>query len=127
MPQIKIDTTLDKIFVQVLTILNVVQGKDKLNPTEISLFSTLLYVDHKYKHLDKDTRDILLFSTESRKRMRTHMGISEGHFNNTMNSLRKKKFITKERLLRRIPLNGDNLSIQFNLVINEDSKSNVQK
>jgi hypothetical protein len=45
--------------------------------------------------------------------------MSEASFNNIMMKLRKKKFVTKEKLLLKVPLKDNKININYTLQLNE--------
>ena len=45
-------------------------SKYKLDPTEIEIMSTILFIDWKYKHLSREQRDKIIFNTETKNRTR---------------------------------------------------------
>lgn len=73
----------------------------RLSPKEISILSAILYIDIKNQKINTTKRDLYLFSTKVRKKLQDVTETKELHFNNIMSMLRKKGYITKERLLFR--------------------------
>jgi hypothetical protein len=118
--KVNIPTTRELVYRQYLSILNSVLGsKRHLDPKEIDILSKLLYIDHKYKHIPKEKRDVLIFHTETRKRIRQALGISTQVFNNKLSSLRKKKFIAKNNLLIQVPESNNIITLEFNLTVHD--------
>jgi hypothetical protein len=124
---IQINTTKDRVFKQYLHILNCVQDKKKkLSPAEINLLATLLYIDDKYSHLNKDKRDIMLFSSNTKKKVREFLEVDIPSFNNTLCSLRRKQLITKERLLFRPVIKNNKMQLVFQLNIDDDKTNEAR-
>jgi hypothetical protein len=122
--KINIPTTRELVYKQYLTILNPVFGKARhLDPQEIEILSKFLYINYKYKHLDDSKRNTLLFHTETRKRIRLALGISVQVFNNKLTSLRKKKFITKDKLVFKVEEDSKTNSLPIHFNLNIDDKS----
>lgn len=98
----------------------------KLSPMEIEVLSAYLYVNHLYRTFPKEVRDTLLFSKETRKKMVKFLNTSGDAFNNTISSLYKKDYLSKDgRLKARVPLNEKGeIIINLTIKLKEDSSEN---
>jgi hypothetical protein len=93
-------------------------GANKLKPIEVDILAKLLYIDDLYGHLSKELRDSILFTQETKKRIRQSLhNMSEASFNNVMLKLRRKKMITKNSLLAKVPLDKKTNSIEITYIL----------
>lgn len=99
MKKINIPTTNETFYRQFLEILRSFPPISKLRPREIEVLTQIMLQNDKYRHLDDDTRSIVVLSTKSRIKMREAVGISEESFNNNLSILRKWKILSKENKL----------------------------
>jgi hypothetical protein len=89
----------------------------KLSPMEVEVLSAYLYVNNLYKDFPKEVRDTMLFSKDTRKKMVKFLDTSGDAFNNTISSLYRKGYLSKEGKLKSfVPLNDKN-EIEINLKI----------
>lgn len=127
--QVVIPTDKEKIFRQYLTIVNPTLGANKLKPIEVDVLAKLLYIDDLYGHLSKELRDSILFTQETKKRIRQSLSnMSEASFNNVMLKLRRKKMITKNSLLAKVPLDKKTNSIEITYILTlSNGNKDIQK
>ena len=77
----------------------------KLRAKEIEALSLMLYYRYELSREIKDTDmvDMILFSTQSRNKIREDLGgMGQKVFNNLLTSLRKKKIISKENKINHV-------------------------
>tara|TARA_R110002051_G_scaffold278448_1_gene339820 strand:+ start:259 stop:627 length:369 start_codon:yes stop_codon:yes gene_type:complete len=77
----------------------------KLRTKEIEALALMLYYRYELSReiSNKDIVDIVLFSTETRAKIRKELGgMGQKVFNNLLTSLRKKKVITKENKINPV-------------------------
>lgn len=118
---IPIHTSLENIFKQYITILNgVLSSEKKLTSFEIDILEKMLYIDYLYRELPKDKRDIIIFDKRTKDKIREEVyGISTHSFNNALSKLRKKGFITENRLNVKVPLKDNKIELTFKLEVKE--------
>ena len=82
-----------------------------------------MYFNDKYKHLEVEVREKMVFDTDTRTRIRQKMKMSEASFNNCLTELRKKNVITDNRLSKSYNIFTDGgkeeLTFRFILVNSE--------
>lgn len=100
--------------------------KTKLSPMEIDVLSAFLYVNHQYRKFPKEMRNTLLFSRETKKKMVKHLNTSVDAFNNTISSLYKKEYLSKEGKLKAgIPFNEEGkIVVHLAISLTEDKSEN---
>ena len=120
---IKINTDLNTIFKQYLTIVNVVLSKEKrLTNIELDVLSKMLYINHLYKHLDKDKRNTIIFHKNTKIKIRESLqNMSDNSFKNVLVNLRKKGFIDYNVLKIDLPLEDNVVDIQFKLKVENNA------
>lgn len=77
----------------------------KLRAKEIEALSLMLYYRYELSREIKDTDmvDMILFSTQTRNKIREDLGgMGQKVFNNLLTSLRKKKIISKENKINHV-------------------------
>jgi len=118
---IPIHTSEELIFKQYLTIVNgVLSSEKKLTNIEIDVLEKLLYIDHLYKHLDKEKRDKILFHKTTRQKIREEVyNISTQSLNNVLTKLRKKGMIQGNSLKVRVPIKENKIELTFKLEVTE--------
>lgn len=101
-------------------------AKAKLSPMEIEVLSAYLYINYIYKEFPKEMRDTLMFSKDTRKKMVKFLNTSGDAFNNTISSLYKKGYLSKNgRLTARIPFNEKNeIVINLSIKVKDDPSEN---
>ena len=98
------------------------QQYHKLKDREIEVLSLLLYYEHELRLSvnDPDLVTRLLFSSQTRKRMRDELGDMKGNtFNNLLSALRKKNILTKDNkfnnsLVPPMSINDKSFQLVFN-------------
>jgi len=125
---INIPSNKDIIFKQYLNLINPILGTNKLTSTEIEVFSRFLLIKTMYFHLEPEVLSTLLFHKDTKKRIResikqdTTIVVSEASFNNILSTLRKKKFITGNKIVHNPILTKEgNIQITFNLITSNDA------
>lgn len=115
-----IKTTEEDIFEQYLHLVNPILGANKMKPIEIQVLAKLLLIDYMYKHLPQEDRNIILFDKETKIKIRLSLlNMSEASFNNIMMKLRKKKLITKEKILLKVPIKDNKITINYTLELDD--------
>lgn len=89
----------DNLFEAYLNYINPIFKKNKLTDLEIRLLAKLLAIKDRYKQLDKEKLDKILFDKKTKKVIREFLKISEAVFNNTMKTLRAKNFLKYDKLI----------------------------
>lgn len=81
-----------------------------------------MYYNNKYKHLENEVREKMVFDTDTRTRIRQKLKVSEATFNNCLTELRKKNVIAENRLSRtyNIFINGEKEELTFRFIINKE-------
>lgn len=103
------------IYVHYLKVVNY-SLPEKLTGNEIKVLATMMYIRNIYSHV-KDVNK-LIFSTVTKKRIQKSLNLSSAVFNNTLSSLRKKRyFITKDRLLVKEPVVNNEILVTYKLKI----------
>lgn len=101
----------------------------KLRPKEIEALSLILYYEHELK-MDVNSQDLvtrLLFSPETRHRIKDELGnMPNTVFNNLLSQLRKKGVLTKENEINEalrppMDITDDNFQLVFNFELKDDS------
>jgi DNA-binding Lrp family transcriptional regulator len=57
-----------------------------------------MYYNNKYKHLEAEVREKMVFDTDTRMRIRQKLKLSEASFNNCLTELRKQGIIKDNKL-----------------------------
>lgn len=124
---VNIPTVYDKVFKQYLVIVNgLLSDSKRLTKIEIDVLEKMLYINHLYKHLPKDKRDILLFHKSTKDKIRKSLlSMSEGSFNNVLNKLRQKGVIEGRVLRVNVPIINNKITLEFNMHI-DDTKENTE-
>lgn len=89
---------------------------------ELEVLAELMYQNYQNKSIeDFNKRQIILFSTDSRKIMHDRLTMSEGSFNDYLSRLRRKNVITKDNKLVSFLniLPGDKYEFAINFKIHE--------
>jgi hypothetical protein len=88
---------------------------------QMEVLAQLMFYNNKYKHLDQEVRDRILFDADTKMRIRQKLKMSDGSFNNNMSELRKKKVIVGNALAPacRIFLSDTPEELVFKFVIKE--------
>lgn len=117
-----IRTTAEKLFRKWWAIVNT-QRTDKLTESELDVMSKLLYIDYLYSHHSREKRNIIIFHSETKKRIRESLNnMSKQTFNNILLKLRKKNLITLDSINITIPRIVDNkfsINITFEITEND--------
>ena len=114
---INIESDKAKSYVHYLNIVNY-SLPQPLTGNEIKILSTMMFIRNIYSKSVKDTSK-LIFSTSTKKRIQQTLKLSVPVFNNTLSSLRKKKyFITKDKLLIKEPIKNNLIEINYKIAIN---------
>ncbi len=110
----------DNLFEAYLNYINPIFKKNKLTDLEIRLLAKLLSIKDRYKQVDKEKLDKILFDKKTKKVIRETLKISEAVFNNTMKTLRSKNFLKYDKLILPEvlhPIIEDNrINISFTLI-----------
>jgi hypothetical protein len=110
----------DNLFEAYLNYINPIFKKNKLTDLEIRLLAKLLAIKDRYKQLDKEKLDKILFDKKTKKVIREFLKVSEAVFNNTMKTLRAKNFLKYDKLIlpeSLHPVIEDNrINISFTLI-----------
>lgn len=102
----------------------------KLRSKEIEALSLMLYYRYELSREIKDTEivDIILFSTQTRNKIREDLGgMSQKVFNNLLTSLRNKKTISKNNKINHVLIpnmteNGFKLIFDFEIKKQHETK-----
>ena len=90
---------------------------------EINVLAEILLQNYKYRDLEFNKRQLLIFSTEIRKEMWTNLGMNRGTLYNYLCKLRKKGVLTEYNqilpFLNIIPEDKYEFTILFELDNNE--------
>jgi hypothetical protein len=89
---ISLPTNEDKIYRQILTILNFMLN---LTPQERDILAELIKLNNEYEVLPPDKRGKFILSTDMRKELQILTNIKEKQFNTILTKLRKKLFMGK--------------------------------
>ena len=87
---------------------------------EMDVLAELMYQNYQNKNIeDVNKRQIILFSTDSRKIMQGRLSMNEGSYNDYLSRLRRKKVITKDNkllpFLNIIPGDKYEFLVKFNI------------
>ena len=88
------------------------------------VLAQFMYYNNKYKHLEQEVREKMVFDTDTRMRIRQKMKMSEASFNNCLTILRKKGAIVENTLSKayNIFTNGDKKEeLTFRFIIADDT------
>jgi hypothetical protein len=106
----------DNIYEAYLTFINNIFGDNKLTDLEIRILGTLMMIKNKYKHLEAEKLNKLLFHKETKKKIREYLSISEAVLNNTTKTLRAKNFLKFDKIIIPNPeIVNNRLEITFTL------------
>ena len=102
----------------------------KLRSKEIEALSLMLYYRYELSReiSDKEIVDIILFSTQTRNKIREDLGgMSQKVFNNLLTSLRNKKTISKDNKINHVLIpnmteNGFKLIFDFEIKKQHETK-----
>jgi hypothetical protein len=127
---ITIKTTREDFFREYLTlkrpIINVMLSKlnrkrTVINDIPLTVFSELLYINDKYRHLPDDERWAFIFSKQSRKNLAKKLNMPEHHLSNYLYQLRKIKIISGNRIHKAFIVYAEDQSLNFQFIINGQS------
>ena len=111
-----------------LHIVNPTLGAKKLTPQEIEVLGAYVYLDYEYRHLPKETRNSILFSKTTKKKIINRLKTTNDAMNNIISSLYKKKFISKDkRLLIMIPFDGRSINISYKISMSDEKDEALLK
>jgi len=82
---------------------------------------TFMGIKNKYKHLDEERLNKLLFHKDTKKRIREYLNIKEAVFNNTTKSLRDKNFFKYDKMLIPLPEIKDN-KLVINFILSKNGE-----
>lgn len=99
MNTITIKTSEEKFFRQFLELVKGFPPLNLLRPKELDVLAEIMFQNNKYKDLDKNVKNKVIFNTDTRKEMRTNLNMSEEGFNNNLSILRKHKVLDKQNNL----------------------------
>lgn len=117
-----------KGFKQYLHIVNPILGDKKLSPQEIEVLSCYIYLDNYYKHLPVETKNTIVFSKNTKLKIKKELKSSSDSINNVISSLYKKGYISKDKkLLVKIPLKDNKIEISFSITISDEGENNLIK
>lgn len=112
---INIESDKIKSYIDYLNIVNY-SLPEPLTGNEIKVLSSMMFIRNIYPQV-KDINK-LIFSTSTKKRIRQTLKLSVPVFNNTLSSLRKKKyFITKDKLLIKEPIMNNEINVTYKIKI----------
>ena len=119
---IKIPTSKEKYFLQYLALLYPIH---KLRDKEMEVLSQLMLYNDKYKNLDDDVRNKILFNADTKMRIRQKLKMSDGSFNNNMVALSKKGIIKDNILLKawNIFLDDQPMDLVFKFIIHKEDEN----
>ena len=123
MKKINLPTTKETFYRQFLEVLKTFPPISKLRPRELEVLAQIMLQNDKYRHLDDDSRQIIVLSTNVRVRIRESIGISEENMNNILSTLRKYKVLTKDNKLIKYfdQVNfEDGYKLEFNFIKKND-------
>jgi hypothetical protein len=103
--KIKIKTQEDNYFLKLMMILNNIPPFDKLRPKELELYAHLLTVNHKYRNIPFQERQLLIFNYETKITIANKMGIKLAGVYNILSSLKLQKIIGNDSLVPKYILN----------------------
>jgi len=93
---------------------------NKLRPAERTYVSLIMWYKDKYRNLDPDIRDELIFSMSNRKKINKELGILDTTAYNVLKNIRKKKVIIGTELISNLNINiEDAHQLIFNFKINK--------
>lgn len=120
---IRISTIKEKFFLQYVTLL---YPFHKMREKQIQVLAQLMYYNDKYKHLEEEVREKMLFDSDTKAKIRQSLKMSEGSFNNNMSELRKKKAIIDNALapMWRVYLDGTPKKLTFDFNITDLENGN---
>ena len=99
MSKIPIKTTEEKFYRQLLELLRCIPPFNKLRPKELDVLGEILHQNNRYKNIPSKQRTIVVFSTDTRKEMRTNLDMTVDIFNNNLSGLRKHKILGEDNRL----------------------------
>jgi hypothetical protein len=117
---IPVNTTYNTFSRQLLELLRGFPPLSKLRSRELDVLAEVLKQNDALKGLDPDIRNVVLFSTDSRKQIYLSAGVSEEVFNNIMVIFRKNKIVSKDNKLNKFLSNifiEDNKDVTFKFKI----------
>jgi len=90
-----------------------------LREREIDVLAEIMLQNYEYRHISKDKRHIMIFSTENRVTMHKNLNMNPGSFNDYLSRLRRKKVLTSDNkllpFLDIMPHNNYEFTIKFNI------------
>ena len=121
-------TTPHKAFIQYLHIINPLLGDKKLTNQEIEVLGAYIYIDYEYRHLPENTRNAIIFSRYSKRKLVEKLKSTNDSINNIISSLYRKGYLSKDKkLLTVVPLKEDKISISYKTSLTEDKDEILSK
>jgi hypothetical protein len=115
---IPISTDIRSFYKQYLNIIRPLL-EPHLSNGELNVLGELLYLNYKYRSLDKKARGIIIFDYENKVAIMEELGSSMSTIVNAISSLRKKKYIIGNTLKEAIVVYpGENYSLTYQFEIN---------
>lgn len=100
--ELKIPIKGSERFLLMLSMFSSFKPFNTLNNREREILSELLYLDYELRQLDQRKRDRLIFDYDTRQEISQKLGISTNSIYNIMSALKRKGFIGKGTLDRRL-------------------------
>ena len=121
---IPINTNTDKLFRQLVELLSRFPPLNKLRPRELDVLAELIRYNYIHRKLEPEVRQVVIFSTKTRKEICTNINMNEDTLNNNLSILRRNNVLTKDNKLPEylniVPTNGlYKFSIVFKLDDND--------
>jgi DNA-binding MarR family transcriptional regulator len=110
--ELKIPSKGSQRFLVMLNLFDAFTPYSKLNNREKQVLSELLYQDYELRALDEDKRNRLIFDYDTRRELAKALKITTNSVYNIMSSLKRKGFIGKSSLDRRLKYT-DTIKIKF--------------
>jgi len=113
-----IETTKRRFFRQYLELLRGFPPLNILRSKELDLLGELLYYNDRYKTLEIEDRNKIIYDTATRNEMRDILDMTEASFNNNLSILRKRGVIRNNQIAKGLIITLDdefNISFKFKL------------
>jgi len=112
--------------------IEIMQPLIKCTPKEADILAEFMYHNHLNRDIPDRARHDYVFGTITRKKIREHLNMSQGSFNNNMSSLKKRGLLKEDGLPKKLQVepreteNGLKFNLTFHFII-EDAKNSKKK
>jgi len=123
--KIPVTSSIQKFYKQVISLMASFAPIKDLNKRQKELLAELLYQNYKFRYIKEDSRFLVLFSTENRKKIQEKVNMNAGIFDQNLSLLRNAGIILPGNklptfLCRILPADTFEFTILFNIIKDED-------